>query len=236
MPATITLWGARASYVGPSLRLAPHRNSTATLVIGIEQAFRWRLTTAEAEYQSARLAVIPPGLDHHVIGYGQMAFVYLDAASDDWVRLQGALPTCEGWLLSQTQWDLPSLCGSLQLGHVPPDARLASLFNALHADPNAVPNVATAARLAGLSTSHLQRRFRAITGVSLRRYRAWRRLALAVRGIAHGATLTEAAHAAGFDSSSHFSTRFLDMFGVPPSQVFAPSAGTRFIEIETSDQ
>ena len=34
-----------------------------------------------------------------------------------------------------------------------------------------------------------------------------------------GVSLTEAAHAAGFASSAHFSTAFRDMFGMMPSEL-----------------
>ena len=41
----------------------------------------------------------------------------------------------------------------------------------------------------------------------------------AVGAFRHGASLTEAAHAAGFASSAHFSTAFRDMFGMTPSEL-----------------
>ena len=53
----------------------------------------------------------------------------------------------------------------------------------------------------------------------LRRYRIWNRMGAAVRACGEGASLTEAAHAAGFASSAHFSTAFRDMFGMMPSDL-----------------
>ena len=41
----------------------------------------------------------------------------------------------------------------------------------------------------------------------------------AVSAYRGGASLTEAAHAAGFASSAHFSTAFRDMFGMTPSEL-----------------
>jgi AraC-like DNA-binding protein len=41
----------------------------------------------------------------------------------------------------------------------------------------------------------------------------------AVRASGEGASLTEAAHAAGFASSAHFSSAFRDMFGMMPSDL-----------------
>jgi AraC-like DNA-binding protein len=55
--------------------------------------------------------------------------------------------------------------------------------------------------------------------VPLRRYRIWNRMGAAVRASGEGASLTEAAHAAGFASSSHFASAFRDMFGMMPSDL-----------------
>ena len=53
----------------------------------------------------------------------------------------------------------------------------------------------------------------------LRRYRLWNRMGAAVVACRDGGSLTEAAHAAGFASSAHFSTAFRDMFGMMPSEL-----------------
>jgi AraC-like DNA-binding protein len=55
--------------------------------------------------------------------------------------------------------------------------------------------------------------------VPLRRYRIWNRMGAAVRACGEGSSLTEAAHAAGFASSAHFSSAFRDMFGMMPSDL-----------------
>ena len=77
---------------------------------------------------------------------------------------------------------------------------------------------ALAAR-AGLSPSRFLHLFKAETGVPLRRYRIWNRMGAAIRASGEGASLTEAAHAAGFASSAHFSSAFRDMFGMMPSDL-----------------
>ena len=53
----------------------------------------------------------------------------------------------------------------------------------------------------------------------LRRYRLWNRMGAAVGAFHDGMSLTEAAHAAGFASSAHFSAAFRDMFGMMPSEL-----------------
>ena len=47
------------------------------------------------------------------------------------------------------------------------------------------------------------------------------RLERAAGELAHGRTLTEAAHAAGFADSAHLSRVFRRMFGIAPSDVTA---------------
>ena len=49
-----------------------------------------------------------------------------------------------------------------------------------------------------------------------RRYKMWVRMGAAVRSMTAGRSLTEAALAAGFASSSHFSAAFREMFGLSP--------------------
>ena len=71
-----------------------------------------------------------------------------------------------------------------------------------------------AARVAGLSPGRLRHLFVQETGLPFRTYLLWVRLNLAVGRIVAGASLTEAAHDAGFADSAHFSRTFRRMFGV----------------------
>lgn len=54
----------------------------------------------------------------------------------------------------------------------------------------------------------------------IRRYVLWQRLRAAVELALKGATLTDAAHAAGMSDSAHLSRTFREMFGVAPSFLF----------------
>lgn len=77
--------------------------------------------------------------------------------------------------------------------------------------------VEDAAAAAGLSRSHFMHWFREASGLSFRAFVRWLRLQRAVRTLATGATLTEAAHLAGFADSAHLSRTFVATFGVPPA-------------------
>ena len=87
-------------------------------------------------------------------------------------------------------------------------------------EPRPAHRLTTLAARAGLSPSRFLHLFKAETGVPLRRYRIWNRMgAPRFAPCGEGASLTEAAHAAGFASSAHFSSAFRDMFGMMPSEL-----------------
>jgi AraC-like DNA-binding protein len=79
------------------------------------------------------------------------------------------------------------------------------------------PTLAGAAAAVHLSPSRLTHLFTAEIGLPFRRYVSWRRLRRVVGEVAGGATLTQAAAAAGFSDSAHLSRTFTRAFGLPPS-------------------
>jgi AraC-like DNA-binding protein len=75
------------------------------------------------------------------------------------------------------------------------------------------------AKIAGLSEGRLTHVFKEVVGIPLRQYVLWLRLQAVVNSLQAGASLTAAAHAAGFSDSSHLSHAFRRMFGLAPSEV-----------------
>ena len=78
--------------------------------------------------------------------------------------------------------------------------------------------------MACLSPSRFRHLFVEETGVGLRPYILWRRFLRVWELLAEGASLSTAAHAAGFADAAHLSRTSRSMFGFPPSamQVAAP--------------
>ena len=72
---------------------------------------------------------------------------------------------------------------------------------------------------AALSPSRFAHVFRAETGMPVRPYLRWLRLALALRAASEGGSLTEAAHRAGFADAAHLSRTMRRHFGVSPGSV-----------------
>ena len=84
---------------------------------------------------------------------------------------------------------------------------------------NDLPGGSELARLLGLSPDRFRHIFARDMNLPYRRYRLWLRLQTAVAHAQSGASLTEAAHAAGFADSSHLTRTFREMFGIAPSSV-----------------
>lgn len=222
--ALISIRGARASYVGPGLDLAPHRNAVAVVAIGLEQAFELAILETRAEqpaFAQQRAALILPGRLHHLRSQGRMAFLYLDALSDDHAALQDKDLAHVAAALIDNQAGPgggEGLFDRLGLPKRPPiDPRIEGVLRAIDANPDAFESLDDASRAANLSASRCCGLIRAAAGVPFRRYRLWRRMAQVCRELSQGRSLTTAAHAAGFASSAHLSEAFRQMFGLAPS-------------------
>lgn len=82
--------------------------------------------------------------------------------------------------------------------------------------PITLPQVA---QVAFLSPSRFRHLFAEQTGMRLREYVLWRRFVSVWEHRMKGATLSEAAHAAGFADSAHLARTSRRMFGIPPSSL-----------------
>jgi AraC family transcriptional regulator len=75
-------------------------------------------------------------------------------------------------------------------------------------------SMADVAHEIGLSIDRMSHLFVEHTGLPFRTYLLWLRIGKAVEAYAQGASLTSAAHDAGFSDSAHFSRTFRRMFGI----------------------
>lgn len=230
----ISISGARAAYIGPGLDLSPHRNAAATVAIALQRTFELAFLDAHEEPATTctrRISLIPPGARHHLRTHGDMAFVYLDALGDDHNRLSSLdLNAAYRHLMGKVAGslaDVDTICHALGVPqHIVDESPVARVVRLINHRPQDFSRAEDAARLAGLSVSRFQHVFRRSTGIPFRRYRLWRRMAVVMRVLASGRTLTTAAYEAGFSSSSHLSATFKVMFGMKPSDLV--SLGTTF--------
>lgn len=218
---------ARALYVGPGLQLAPHENVATTLAVALGAPFALRTRPKGADWgpwHTAPVAVIASATLHHLQAHGPMAFLYLDPLADP---REPPGPQClaagRGRLCAAGPGiGLRQAFDAFGLQPRPPaDGRIAEVLRQVDQTPAAFGRLQDAATLTGLSASRFRARFQAEAGLPFRRYRLWRRMAQVMRTVAQGGSLTDAALAAGFASSSHLSSTFKRMFGVSAKQVLA---------------
>jgi AraC-like DNA-binding protein len=103
---------------------------------------------------------------------------------------------------------------------LPRDARACRLAALLDADPSGA--LSDLARGAGASLRTLERVFLAETGVALGEWRRRRRLFHALGLLEAGASVGDAADAAGYATISAFTAAFKRQFGAPPSRRRVP--------------
>jgi AraC-like DNA-binding protein len=77
----------------------------------------------------------------------------------------------------------------------------------------------TLAGISGLSQSHFMHIFTKSVGVPLRPYILWLRLQRAACDLIDGATVTSAAHSAGFSDGAHLTRTFRRMLGLTPTDL-----------------
>jgi AraC-like DNA-binding protein len=224
-------------FAGPLGRNAPHSHSTAVYLAGLYGKFRLRV--AGSAWQSCRAAVVRAGTTYEFDIAGEpLGVLYLEP---DTGRAESLMP-----LMWQAEETAGALIGDGDVSYLRSlfeqrpgldDLRLstddllgfASRRSRRAMDPrierslvmlqqpDADASLAQLAAAAQLSPSRFQHVFTAEVGVPFRRYRLWQRLRTAIKEASLGATLTDAAHAAGFADQAHFSRTFRSAFGAPPS-------------------
>lgn len=210
--------------------LTPHQAAADALLVGLEAPFT---IERDGRRETTELCVVPARTEHALDFHGRrMACLYFEPGTRaprqlDLSHLRASLeavvhdarPSTWSALLSDTGFEA---CG-------PIDARAAEVARtlALASDENLRAEVL--AQQVGLSGSRLEHLFTRSYGVPMRAWRSWWRMRLAAAQLLEGRTLTEAAHAAGFHDSAHFSNTFRQTFGLPPSLVFGRSLEGRII-------
>ena len=101
---------------------------------------------------------------------------------------------------------------------LPADPRARAFAERLLAEPGGEASLAALARGAGASLRTLQRLFLAETGLALDAWRGRARMQQAVVSLSNGASVTNAALDAGYQSPSAFIAAFKRTFGVTPAR------------------
>lgn len=221
-------WLLYIGVFGPTERHAHH----AAQVIASDDDLRVRFD--EEPPLEGRALVIPPDHPHAIETAGMATMVFVDAESAAGRRLASR---CAG---AVTQIEVASTPDGARASDVvesmlrafddpspapaPLSPAIAAVVARLADDPAAGTAIELAAQ-AQLSPGRFSHRFAREVGIPLRSYRRWVRVLLAFEALNAGASLTEAAHRAGFTDSAHLCHTFRDSFGIAPSDLLA---GSRF--------
>lgn len=215
--------GGRTLYIGPLHALPRHRFAANAVLVGLDDTFELACDGPSETHAAAFVH----GWQWHALDFhgGRAAVLFLEPGARPARRvdaralrhsIEGALGAREPALWA----DLFQTALHLDVRRPTGDARVTNAARFLSAPAEARSSAGAVAKRLGISTSHIEHRFRNQLGVPMGAYRAWYRMQAATALALLGHNLTELAHATGFYDSAHFSRMFHRMFGLPPSKVF----------------
>ena len=237
------LWRGASLVIGPAIDSRLHSHFALQLSASLDGAFRARFGASD-EWRDTRAALFASNQTHQIDGDAVLAHLFLElpwrsaavasAVQADYApsprfadaramlaRLAKEQPAdadaaMELAARAARAWRdaaLPAAVAPRALF----DARIKAAVDAIASDPGC--DGATLARRVYLSPSRFTHLFRQQTGMSLSRYLLWNRLLAAIDAVARGASITAAAHQAGFADLAHMSRNFSATFGVAPSEL-----------------
>lgn len=201
---------------------ALHAHHTVQILTS-ESAFR--IGDAHGATASCRAIVIPPNLGHRVVE-GVAAATLIHVAPEATVTrtlCPDHMDAVDVWARYGAMFSSGSIgMSAIVAGAVEPAPAWhpavhrvwAELPGLIAKGPVRLSDLAQRVRLSESRLGHL---FSAEVGLPFRAYVRWLRMRHAIRIVAAGQTLTEAAHAAGFADSAHLNRVCHSMFGAAPS-------------------
>lgn len=229
MDGTLFVSETRLLYVGPLVATTRHAHHAAQIVIAPEGL---ELEDAAQGSIHARAAVIPPRLPHAHGACVHAALLFLDG--DDLASrklAREAEPRCEAWRRDTLGVRVPrnpsqetaralvsSILSAVDLPQPAEPRHPAARRMCARLDGSEQVDLASLSLEVGLSPRQMRHAFARDVGLSMRAYLRWRRLRRAIAAVEQGATLSDAAAAAGFADSAHLSRVFREQFGMRPTQ------------------
>lgn len=236
---------------------APHRHFTASIIVGMSGPFRLRAEPS-SDWIPMDAVMVAPNLEQQLDARGtEVAILQVDPESrayariahhfgDDDVRALGE-PLLSRLRTILARADDSSTARDAYQGTLdelaeggspspPIDPRIRKVLAIIKSDFLSTPPAAKLAAAVGLSSGRLIHLFTREMGLPIRRYILWLRLRDVLISVAAGATLTQAAHHAGFSDSAHLSRTFRGMFGFPPSSIGESRARIRLVVVPDADQ
>lgn len=220
----------------------------APLRIALEDA---GTSAADAPWQQAQLAVVPPWVPHRVACDERLICSITiepetvdEAALPAWLRQHaGAVPTshpdvlpmlqrlrvAHAWLRTrgqQVQWQTGCFDQALfgqPLAERQIDVRIAQVLQRMRDDPAQLTTAQDCATSVGLSFSRFLHLFKAEVGTPFRSLRTWKRARSLLHHVTRDTNLVHVALDTGYPDSTHFSHSIRQVYGLKPRDLFAGS-------------
>ena len=161
---------------------------------------------------------IPANVPHRLLSLEDpfAGVAYLDTRRYRWQDVQRLAQTWEGFVPGHD--DVREAFGdAIEAPRRRVDPRLLQALELMESDDLTVPELAQRVDLSGSRLTHLMTDS---LGIPPRTWRTWFRLQHAIRhAVFGGANLTQAAHAAGFSDSAHFTRTCKRLMGVRPAKM-----------------
>jgi AraC-like DNA-binding protein len=210
--------------------LRPHCNPAACVIAGR----RGSVSVISAnEHVTGDVLFIRPGVEHKVVcATGGINVIYLDGLtwSGNFLsaqRLHGRLADVAVDAIFQKAGAQTELRCRLMSGAKAIPQELSDVVETMIAEPMLrLSQLKLADRLKMERTGAL-RMFKAVTGMTFRRFKQWSALQHAARQIAAGELVRTAAMDAGFADTAHLTRTFRASFGLTPSEAIAGGAQAR---------
>ena len=247
-----------ALQVSASSGTSSHSHTAAQVIVALSGKLQVRMSP-KASYSACDTVIIPPNVNHHIIGSGSAEImIWFDPATVA-ARAIRLLSSSELIPLSRSEINIP-ISHLLQLSlHLqtcseavrlsqkitqallpkyktvkPIDERVALTLSALQdsallGQPHPLKYLA---QIANLSSGRLRHLFREELGVTIQQYWIGHRLLVAIRRFYGCESLTKIAHEAGFADLAHFSKSFRASFGMTPSEAAKDSRSVQVIFCE----
>ena len=218
----------------------PREHHAVQIALGLDGSIR--LQDPEGQWKEHRLAVVQADVRHAFDPGGaliSLLFVDADGREGRWLRDSLRAPITDlsldlvashlpALLAFREARPGPAAAGRIVTGVVealcqgpPPlrsmDQRVARALELMRADRSGRLGLSAVAAQVFLSPSRFAHLFATEVGLPFRRYLLWRKLNRAMGEFGRGATLSAAAHAAGFADSAHLTRTWRAMFGITPS-------------------
>lgn len=236
-PPGALVWPAAMIVWGPGFTTTGHRHHCVQLIMAVRGTVLIR-SRSDDEWMKCGAALVRPDAAHEVDARDTTVLVgFVDSESELGAalneRIQGAVSciseaqvarwrTALGTTLTEARverWVRTQLLHRRRTVRIHPG--VSRVLNHLR-DKLGVSDdfsLKTLAGISGLSQSRFMHVFTGSTGVPLRPYILWLRLQRACCDLMSGASVTRAAHGAGFSDAAHLTRTFRRMLGMTPTDL-----------------